>query len=167
MSIRNLFQGKPVAGVVVVVVLVAASVWIASRQKRVIGPTYYDLQTGELFEYTGEELPPVVAPSGGEGVVAHVFACGSCDDEQARFIGYLEKYTDEGKAQVRRTAEAIAASTKDSPPPPQMRPERVISAFVPGEPPRWINALDPVAVGTIGNVRQRCVGKGSITQCHD
>ncbi len=166
MSIRNLLQGKPVVGIVVVIVLVAVSVWITSRQQRVVGPTYYDLQSGELFAYNGDDMPPVTAPSGGEGV-AHVFACGSCDDQDARFIGYLEKYTDEGKAQARRIAEAIAASTKDSPPPPQMQPERVVSAFVHGEPPRWINALDPVAVGMIAGVRQRCTGKGSIAQCHD
>jgi hypothetical protein len=167
MGIRESLAGKPIVSVVVVVVLIALSVWITSRQGRVVGPTYYDVQTGELFPYRGEELPPITAPSGGEGVIAHVFACGSCDDEDARFIGYLEKYTDEGKAQVKRTAEAIAASTKDNPPPPQPLPQRVVSAYEKGKPPRWVSALDPIAVRSITDVHDRCAGKDQLVRCPD
>jgi len=63
---------------------------------------FYDLNTGELFVAKSNKLPPIAAPSDGTeqdenpsipaGVKAHVFSCGSCQDEQERFIAYLETY---------------------------------------------------------------------------
>jgi len=64
---------------------------------------FYDLNTGKLFVEDGDKIPPVKAPSGkladGQpgGVRAHVFSYSSNPSESERFIGYLEKFTPEGK----------------------------------------------------------------------
>jgi hypothetical protein len=52
---------------------------------------FYDLQSGELFTHDGNARPPVAAPSGGEGVLALVYSCGSCNDPSSRHVAYLEK----------------------------------------------------------------------------
>ena len=59
---------------------------------------YYDLQTKELFrgEVGNRKAPPIPAPSGGDGVRAHVYGCGNCDGDT--WIGHLEKYGPEAKA---------------------------------------------------------------------
>lgn len=97
-------MGKnPVVAVIAVIVLIVAVV-IIFRQLGVGaggigGPKdayWYDLDTGKLFPHKAV-TPPVKAPSGGEGVRAYVYACTSCDDKSDRFIGFLERYSDEGK----------------------------------------------------------------------
>jgi hypothetical protein len=63
---------------------------------------FYDLTAKQpnpldrLFTARMSEIPPISPPSGGTlpdgspaGVRAMVFACGSCDDASARYIGYL------------------------------------------------------------------------------
>ncbi len=51
---------------------------------------FYDLGTGELFTQPVAALPPVTAPSGGEGVRAFVFTCGECTPSQL-VVGYLQR----------------------------------------------------------------------------
>lgn len=53
------------------------------------GRWYYDLGSGELFATDALRVPPIEAPSGGEGVEAVVFSCGQCDDPANRHIAYL------------------------------------------------------------------------------
>ncbi len=74
-----------------------------NRQRR---ETYYfDLSTGELFAAAGGQITPVVNPHGDSaeptGVLAHVFACGSCADESARYIGWLSKHNETRLQQLR------------------------------------------------------------------
>ena len=56
-----------------------------------------DLTSGQLFDVGVMEgvHPPIQAPSGGEAVRAHVFACGDCGEDNQRFIAYLEQYLPE------------------------------------------------------------------------
>jgi hypothetical protein len=69
--------------------------------------TYYDLNTKQTFigKPIPEQVPPIEAPSGkpfeGEpaGVMAVMYACDTCEPASEQFIGYLEKYTPEGKAE--------------------------------------------------------------------
>lgn len=56
---------------------------------------FYDMDTGKLYVDSAMKNPPTKAPSGGEGVIAHVFTCADPADESKRFIGFLEKYTPE------------------------------------------------------------------------
>ena len=64
---------------------------------------FYDLNTGELFVEDNEKIPPIQAPSGQlpdgrqAGVKACVLSYIHNPNESERFIGYLEKYTPEGK----------------------------------------------------------------------
>jgi hypothetical protein len=66
---------------------------------------YYDLSTRELFVDSNRQLPPI---RDGQGVAAHVFSCGQCEDKASRVIGWLEMYTPEAKA-------ALAAPQTGSP----------------------------------------------------
>ena len=61
---------------------------------------FFDTQTKELFtwELDPNITPPVTAPSGGEGVKAHVYGCGGCDG--GTWIGYLEKWSAEAKQHI-------------------------------------------------------------------
>ncbi len=91
------------------IVLCAAILILATmRVTRFLGGTqasanathyFYDMDNGDLFVMNAANAtPPVVAPSGGEGVLAHVFSCGSCDAADERNIEYLRKCTPEAKA---------------------------------------------------------------------
>lgn len=97
-----------IGGTIAVIVLVVAVVLAVSRGGDT-GPTYrtveqiyfYDLGEKKLYGTDPKTLSPVDAPSGfktpeGEpgGVRAYVFGCGDCKEH---FIGYLQKYTPEGK----------------------------------------------------------------------
>lgn len=50
---------------------------------------FFDLGTNALYVQPPGTQSPTQAPSGAMGVMAAVFSCGSCDDEQSRFVGYL------------------------------------------------------------------------------
>lgn len=50
---------------------------------------FFDLGTNTLYIQPPGTQAPAKAPSGQMGVMAAVFSCGSCDDAQNRFVGYL------------------------------------------------------------------------------
>ena len=75
------------------------------RAARVVDVYFMDTADGSLFVGKSDELPPIVAPSGKDGVRAFVFACGDCGDESARFTGWLETYTPEAKKAIETPAE--------------------------------------------------------------
>jgi hypothetical protein len=64
---------------------------------------FYDLNTGELFAADSDSIPPINTPSGKlangapAGVRAYVFSYIKDSNESEQFIGYLEKYTPEGR----------------------------------------------------------------------
>jgi hypothetical protein len=93
------------------IVMCAAILILATmRMTRFLGGTqasangthyFYDMDTGDLFVMdAASETPPVVAPSGAEGVLALVYSCGSCDAADERSIEYLRKCTPEAKAML-------------------------------------------------------------------
>jgi len=97
-------MGKnPVVAVIAVIVLIVAVVLIVRGMSgpSSTGPagqgTWYDTGSNTLYGGQKGVMPPAPAPSGSEGVMATVFAKGSCANKSDRFIGYLSKYTDEGK----------------------------------------------------------------------
>lgn len=59
---------------------------------------YYDMKTQELFVDEADLVPPIKAPSGGEGVLAQVYACGDCSGELV--VGILKKYTPKAKQAI-------------------------------------------------------------------
>ena len=99
---------NPLVAATAVAVLVVAIVFIGRYFMGSDAPepglaNWYDMTTGKLyggFKVQEGGLPPITLPSGNEGVLARVYARGSCENKVDRFIGYLEKYTDEGKAMI-------------------------------------------------------------------
>ena len=92
---------NPVVAAIAVIVLVVALFFILRQlglgtRSDPAEAFWYDVDKGVLFPHVGA-VSPIEAPSGGEGVRAFVFACNSCDDDNDRFIGYLERYSEEGK----------------------------------------------------------------------
>lgn len=87
------------------VVLVAGLVWLyvqmrpAPSDDAPRGAYFFDLTTGKLYTGMSDQLPPTDTRSGEKvdglpaGVRAYVFSCGSCADEKARVVAYLETYT--------------------------------------------------------------------------
>lgn len=97
---------NPVVAVIAAIVLIVAVVlvirFVAGGEG---GPTnlsnWYDIDKKQLYGAPGQDTPPMKAPSGGEGVKARVYANGSCDNKDDRFIGYLEKFSEATKAELR------------------------------------------------------------------
>ena len=91
--------------IVIGAVLVLASGYpltVTIRRMAASGPPatlafWYDMGTGQLYGATGIGFPPMVAPSGGEGVKAVVYAARDCADPKDRFVVYLWKLTAQTK----------------------------------------------------------------------
>ena len=101
---------NPVLVVVAVVILIVAGILIFTNLSR--SPdvphnarNYWDEGDSKLYPYDGNEFPPVKAPSGGEGVRAYVFSCSDCNDKGTRFLGYVQKFTPEGRADLLKAFE--------------------------------------------------------------
>ncbi|MFP4027322.1 MAG: hypothetical protein ACLFWL_05980 [Candidatus Brocadiia bacterium] len=102
-------QGKYIKISAIVVLLAAAGFlfWRQFRPPQVTNPEVYffNLEEKSLFEVPKDRVPPI---KDGIGVRAHVYACGSKDAET--FVGYLEKFTSEGKS-VRENAIGVPLET--------------------------------------------------------
>ena len=98
----------------VVVLIMSLGIIVISQQRPSFEPVpvyFYDLNTGQLFPGMSSDVPPIPAPSGGlvlnnqvterpAGVKAYVYSCTDCEDESSQFIGWLEMYTPDVKAQL-------------------------------------------------------------------
>lgn len=92
----NLARHAPIVILVAIVVIGASMVMSFRTVSRAPAPAvvrhyYVDLNTGSLFTATLQD-PPIPSPSGGNGVLAHVFSCGSCDQESDRFVAYVTTF---------------------------------------------------------------------------
>lgn len=79
-----------------IVACLGIAAWLFSRARGdAFGTYFYDVQAGSLYAVPGGTLAPTKAASGGEGVLAVVYACADCDDTSDRQIAYLQTNTDE------------------------------------------------------------------------
>lgn len=113
MSETKQSKKKPIMiAIAVVAVMIAAAVPLilpaSGNVQQPDGQWFYDVGTGELFDVQAGVLSPTAAPSGATledgrpgGVKAHVYACGSCDDADSRFVGYVTALTPEAAASPR------------------------------------------------------------------
>jgi hypothetical protein len=155
MGVRQLINDGNVAARIVVGLLAVASLGLLAWQLRgsglpdISGGAYfYSLASGELFVADNTEIPPI---QGGDGVRAHVFSCGDCADAAARYIGWLETYTDEAKA-------ALAQETIGEQ--PVLPPDPMIAAEPrAGEPPTWFIVSSPQAMRIQQAATTRCGDK--------
>lgn len=101
MSLSTALNNNPIVATVLTVVLLVLALGILLLTQRDPGPGpsdvyFWDLDTNEPFVGKSNEMPPVVAPSGGQGVRAHLFTCDACEPEQ--WFGYLERYSESALA---------------------------------------------------------------------
>jgi len=83
--------GLALAGGCVVIALVAGYMLLPGQQG-VRGDDYY------LWVYNAETKQPelrLASELGPDAITAHVFACGSCSDAEARFVGFVSRIDDE------------------------------------------------------------------------
>lgn len=152
------FQKYPAIGAVLalVVIAVAGTIIVRSQQgSTVVAPDqayFYSLQSGELFSSSYDNLPPVQAPNGGEGVRAYVYSCATCD-VQNQFTAYLETYPAEAKAKLK----AAKASKNYNEAGEIMTATRQIAALPEsGSEPEWFNAASPKAQSLMNQHRTKC-----------
>lgn len=111
MSARNILNEHPMATGGVVVALILLAVVLALRSSSGgssgVGDAYYTTDDGATwFAADTKELPPI-QHSGKPAVRAHLFA----GEDGKKFVGYLERYTDEAKA-VLTEADAVLQTGK-------------------------------------------------------
>src|SRR5690242_5471202 len=74
---------------------------------------YLDLKTQDRFAALAGPRPAAVSPSGGEGVRAHVYACGKCPGNTEQWVAYLERLPEGATAAQQRTRAAMARADAD------------------------------------------------------
>ncbi|MCE5340295.1 MAG: hypothetical protein LLF92_04105 [Planctomycetaceae bacterium] len=75
---------------------------------------FYDLNTKKLFAEDGDKIPPIDAPSGKlAGVRACVLSYALEPNESDKFIGYLEKFTPQGRKCIDICKEAGTKVTEE------------------------------------------------------
>jgi hypothetical protein len=143
-------RGNPwVVGVVAMAILAVAAIRILGM----MGPPdvtrawYYDLGTGELYAAAADAVPPIEAPSGGDGVRAIVVSCDQCSDASQRQIVYLEKWSQEDRAYLMAPDDAGD------------RAEPAPLVATPGQAVQWVDMESPqgrAIVAAANAVYQQC-----------
>lgn len=94
----------------VALLVVSLAVIISSNSTPTAPPPgeayFYDVQSKEYFTDKATKIPPIKSSAGNEAIRAHFFTCGECTDE-AKFLGYYEKYAPEVKAKIENNPESM------------------------------------------------------------
>ncbi len=140
------YAKNPIVGIIAVVAIIVAWVWILKPgASSANGGVYFlDLNTHELYPETKQALSPSPAPSGGQGVRAHVFACGQCTADD-RFIAFVERYTDEALA-AKKDGSAV------------MNPQLLIEGqqVSDGQATQWVPRMSPAGEQLMQSATSRC-----------
>jgi hypothetical protein len=155
MSIRQSLQNNPAIFAGVAVLVLGFAVWrmatVGHGNALENHRYFFDLGTGELFTHDVSAMPPVTAPSGGDGVLATVYTCGACSSEAERKIAYIITYTEEALALMQQAMGenanpgAMAAA----------QAQRLIAA--PSQQPQWV-AFDDPRSGQLLSFADQCPG---------
>ncbi|MEM1109099.1 MAG: hypothetical protein AAGH99_10485 [Planctomycetota bacterium] len=103
-GLRNyLHENQAVGYGISLVVAVLAGYFLITRilADPYAGPSkayYYNLANEEIVVLSSASVPPVDMGSNEQAVLAHMYGCGSCGDESAMQVAYLEKRSDDAKA---------------------------------------------------------------------
>lgn len=167
MSIRETLSNNPAMGVVVTVVLIGVAVALVlargstgPQQYAENGTYYMDMTSGDLFVAGADATPPVAAPSGGDGVRAHVYSCSSCS-ESNREVLYIEKLTDKART---LTASDDAEDAKPLTPMQMAQVQTGILVATPatgGTEPNWVSASSEEGMALIDKAQKHCSGKAA------
>lgn len=156
MSLREWVNNNSMVGTILAVVVLAVALGVVALQFRGPGPGtetqvyFWDMETGELFAGGANEAPPIEAPSGGEGVRAHLFSCGACTPEE--WFGYLERHTEE----ARRLQEDRTVRPDDPDVRAFLQENHLIREL--GED-RWVSMTSSAGQRIQREVRERCGGE--------
>lgn len=117
---------------------------------------FYDLDSRELFTAPGNQLPPITAPSGGRGVLAHIFACDDCGDRSKHVVVYLEMLTEEVQARLLSDTGGDHSSREHA----ALLDTglRVAAKPSPGEEPQWVAASSAQGLAIQDQARKLCDG---------
>jgi len=172
MHIRKFIQKRPVATLAAVAVVAGVCLVINipnSQSAPENSEFFYDLGDGNLFVVKAGEMPPVVAPTGGQGrgVRAYVYSCDACGKSD-RFVGYIETFTDEAKTALNTSAQSAAANGSLSAQALMTIQEGTLVALPPkksGAEPEWIVSGTPQGQQVMTVSRTRCNGQAA-QRCH-
>lgn len=145
---RDWLQRNPVAVVAATALVLALAGWSVFGKRgnpRENQRYFYDLGSGALFLHDVNAIPPVKAPSGGEGVLATVYMCGKCEPGAEPKIAFIETFTPEALALMQK------AMDPSNPNPSAMaaaQAQRLIAA--PSREPQWMTYDSPVASALMG-----------------
>lgn len=158
---------NPRALIAIVLLVVAVTILVMFNAKgddviaaRLNYAYFYDVAAGEIVVEPSDKIPPFQTQAGGEAVAAVVYSCTTCTDVESRFIGWLVKYTDEGK---QRIAERQAdVDNEDLPPmeddPQVQRHKRIAAKPKAGKDIKWFKARSPRAEKLMQSVLTHCEG---------
>lgn len=155
-------RNSAVATIAAVAILVVALVMLVSSGGG--GPTasgnayFYDLETGEVFVGDATAIPPIQSPAGNQAVRAHFYTCTECTEE-ARFLGYYEKYTDEAKKAIEEAQQSSGSGEAGSE--AEMRAyEASMSGMLYSEDgENWQRSQGPGGAGPQQKLQEKC-GEG-------
>ncbi|HAI14361.1 MAG TPA: hypothetical protein DCM28_21835 [Phycisphaerales bacterium] len=111
MNLREWMNQNSAVVTIIAVVLLLVSLGVIimtltpKQVGRVVDVYFMDTDDGKLFVDKSDQLPPVVAPSGKDGVRAFIFSCSDCGDEASHFVGWLETYTPAAKKAIEAPVE--------------------------------------------------------------
>lgn len=174
-KVREWLNNNSAVVTVAAVVVLLLALWIIIRVNRgpspMAAPTaayYYDLNKNVLFEDKIDKIPPFDTDSGKDaGVTAYVFGCGDCK-EKNRFIGYLERYTPEGKKQRQYREEQMKKLPPNQPPPPElimMMDESRVKEVRAAEGGPWVPMMSPQGQQIIDKVGDKCPPGTRVISC--
>jgi len=160
--VREFLQKNPVVVVIIAGALLVAALFVIVR--RVATPRYlksvyyYDLKTGDLFNGSIHDIPPIDAPAGGpgQGVQAHVFACGSCDKDD-RFAAFITTLPE-------KAHQTLAAEQPPSFDQSTFIEMNTLIALPPrsGESPKWITRHSAEGEQIAANAAsEKCAGRAA------
>ena len=115
-SVREFFRRRPVVTVVLALAAIGGAVYYAvtsSHTKTAVLSGFYDEATGEGVERSIRDVPPLKG-KGGEMTV--VRAGYRTEADGARKLAYLEKYSDQAKAEVEKHLRGEAEGPPNIPP---------------------------------------------------
>ena len=167
MQLREFLNNNSAVVTIIAVVILVISLGIiilnnrGGRTNRIVDVYFYDLNDGSLFTAPSNSIAPIDAPSGpynGKpgGMRAYVFACGDCDDESSRFIGWIERYTPEAK-------QALSGDSPDYAAYEFYETGQLIKGLEEGDP--WVPANGERGYAVMERISARCPG-GGVTPCY-
>lgn len=106
-KIRTYMEQNPMVGLIAAGVVFFFSILIAGctlcswtggpGNNAPVQTYYFDTVEKKLFADQAGKIAPFKNDKGNESVEAWVYSCDGCQDDKTQYIGYLRKYSDQGK----------------------------------------------------------------------